>query len=225
MRFAQAARSFRERLVADVALSPLAHAWARKVAPPDLAARCGLDPSVLDEAAKLLTQVAPSVTPRLRSYFSFSLPAQLNRALDAMAERMRWTRADLVRSLMHTVMQCDREPVKRPFRKWVPALPESDEFREALTPKRARRKRSSSPDGAKVRPDREYLSFLARPGLHKAIRVRATAYGAPTGRYMALWLSDLVDGLLADLVLDLVSAEQTFEKVEDYWHPVLRTGP
>lgn len=225
MRYGAAARMYRERLVADLALSPLARAWARGAAPPDLPERCGLDRSALDDAAKLLNQVTPMVPGKRKTYYSFSLPAKLNHELRAVAEKLRWTRADVVRSLLHTVLQTDLEPTRRPFRKWVADSDEAETFRAQLAPEKPRRKRRTSPNGATVRPDREHISYLARPGLYGALKARAAAYGVTVSRYYALWLSDLVDGHLAHLVLPLVTCEQTFETAEEYVRPVLRFDP
>lgn len=204
--------------MADLALTPLARAWARGAVSKEIAKLAGVHESVLDEAAALLRQVKSPGHESEYIHLQYKLPFVLAERVRGMAEKLGWTRADLFRSFFHYAMQTDREPSRRPHARNLSTTPDCEAFRETFKPKKPKVYEGREPVQSK-------LSVRVRHALERVVKLRATAYGVRTTTYVRLWLTDLVDGLLSDMIFDLVSTEQTFEKISDYHHPVLKMGP
>jgi len=215
------AERFRRDLVERLARTEFARLWATSGADPEVAESLGVLPGVLDEAAigarALFGRTAHTDLHAIGgAAFHVHMPSVLANPFCSAAERMTMGRGQLLRSLLHAAMQSPREPTMRPARSWAPA-PGQEPFRAALE-RRSKIKR--------IEPGRRLtVACWVQPGLADAVRQRAVAFGVPLMRYLALWVADLVDGLLGAVAIDCVGVAQTFDAASAYALPVLPSAP
>lgn len=207
---------FRRRLIERVAFdSPFARRWAIHGPDAKLAEQLGLHPSLLDDAASLLRGGAlpkADARPDLVNV-ELSVPQPLAVPFEsAVAAMDSMSHGQLVRSLLHVMMQTTREPSLRAPRRWHKgkgAIVHGFGFR-----------------GQMLRPNtdkRKHLELTLSRGLSDALGKRAAAYGATKTRYILLWMADLADGFLADYVFPPISTDQMFPEDTFYVLPVIET--
>jgi len=195
----------RDRVVELIAQTDHAtHAWQHGARAED-AKKLGVELDVLEEAAARARSGASTVRPPV--FCDLLGPVRLMRPFAALAERLHMERADLLRSMLHAVLQTPREPTKRPGRQWKPLLGR-ESVRSAL-----------GGSGSRAM----HFKFKVSAGFLRALEQRAVAGGETTQHYIKGWMADLVDGLLADLTLVPVSLADLFEDERAYVLPRLTT--
>lgn len=181
-------------------------------ADPDLAEKLGLHPSVLDDAAALLRGGAvPKDKGRDLISIEMAIPLPLAVPFEVASAAMGGMgHGQLVRSLLHTMMQTTVEPTMRAPRRWNNGV--------------GARVHGFGFQGKNLRPHsdkRKHYEFMLSRGLSLAVGKRAAAYGATRNRYILLWMADLADGLLGDYVFPPISTDQMFHSDSFYVLPVI----
>lgn len=209
-------KAFRRQLIELVAFrSRWTRQWITQGRDLDFAKSIGLDPDLLDEAATLLRSgflPKPDGGQAIVTMDMF-MPAVLGEEFWPLAESFDMAPVQLARSVWHTMLQTTREPSARTPRRWT----ESGEAKrvQGFGWRGGRRILSG--------PGRKHLQVTISVGLAEALGRRAAAYGATRNRYALLWLADLLDGLLADLVFPVISTDQMFDSAQGYVLPVVTT--
>lgn len=210
--------SFRRFLVEHVAFqTPWARRWVQRGRQPGLAESLGISEAILDEAAVLLRAGAlpgPKVwigeQERGPTWFDFQMPRRVFEFYRAIARDLNMTTTQLVRSMMHVVMQTTREPTSRIYRKW-------DDVTGAAVPPGTVVVPLDKPQG--------HVHVDVTAALAKAVHARAQAFGVSKCRYVILWCADLVDGKLADLVFEPLELGQLFYNEQMYVLPAVVPDP
>lgn len=212
-------QAFRKELIDLVAYrSPWARRWVTRGRDPSLASSLGLDEVLLDEAGALLRS---GFLPKERKgkgenivLVDVFMPAVMVPEFMAVCDMVDMLPSQLIRSVLHTMMQTQREPSERTPRRWTP----SGEARKVKGFGFRGRRTPFSGKG------RKHIEAAITTGLHEALGRRAAAYGATTVRYALLWCADLIDGLLADVAFPPVSTDQMFDSAEAYVLPVVEVA-
>jgi hypothetical protein len=179
---------------------------AENGASPDNAALLGVALDVLEEAAAMAGGGHKAGAPALVKV-DFRCEPSMYRPLSALAHILHMKTSDLLRSLLHAVMQTPREPSPRPNRSWKPLV-----GCEAV---RARLTMASTRDGTTLM----HFRFKVSSGLYRALCARAAAHGSVLNRYVKLWMADLIDGRLSELQLVPVPVTQLFADERSYVLP------
>jgi hypothetical protein len=206
--------SFRKMLVERIAFeSRFARLWVSRGRDEELAKAIGVAPEIIDEAAGLLRSGAlkPEATNLGVASVSVFLPYVLAVPLGKMVEEMNMGHGQLLRSLLHMLMQTSREPTPRTPRKWGSnGKNTAFEWRGAPV---------STQTGM-----RKHYEVMCRPALASSIGKRAAAYGVTRPRYIMLWVLDLIEGNLADMAIEPVTIQQTFDNEAYYVLPSAQAG-
>lgn len=201
------AGAFRRKLVERIAFeTPYGRRWAIRGPNLELAKMLGVEPAVLDDAAALLRGGAlPLDGPPLLARLEFVVPVELSAPFAQIGESLDMGVGQLVRSMMHAVLQTTREPAVRTGGIW-----------------RLRGKRVET-GVPKARDQKTWAAWCVKvsAGMSEALFLRAHAFGVTRTRYTLLWMADLIDGKLTDLMLDPITPEQTFATQAEYVLPVL----
>lgn len=201
---------FRRRLVEFVAFeSPFGRRWVTRGRNEELAKAIGVDPSILDEAGAMLRAGAlPKDGQGSIVHVEMSVPSPVARPINELAESVGMSPSQLVRAMLHVMMQTTREPSMRAPRRWHNG--------------KGARVHGFGFRGKRINTDgRSHFEFVLSRGLSVAISKRANAYGATRNRYVILWMADLADGLLADHVFPPISTGQMFFNDYEYVLPVI----
>lgn len=204
--------TFRQKLIEDVSLTR----FARLAPTEELATSLGVTLDVLVHASKLARAgFAPAEAHakfrKLEVFVALGIAAPI--VILARRTRFLTSKAEgtgsgqMARALMHAAMQTRREPNNRSHGQWGP-LEGCEDARYRLMA------------GQKDRTTQYHTTTAVTEGLYRAIELRARAYGATRHRYVNLWLADLVDGLLAELVVVPVTRWQLFGDARAYVLPL-----
>jgi len=201
-------------LVEKVAFdSPFARRWAIHGPDAQFAEQVGLHPSVLDDAATLLRGGALPKDDKRSGlvHVEITVPLPLALAFEAAVQAMEsMSHGQLARSLLHVALQTTREPSLRAPRRW--------------TNGKGAKTLGFGFRGRRLHTDkRKHLELTLSAGLNEAVGRRAAGYGATKSRYIMLWMADLADGLLSDLVFPPISSDQMFVRAEEYVLPVIES--
>jgi len=226
MRRPRSVEVWRSELIEWLAHRGVAAAWATRNTRIEtewaaFPGQIGVTPDVLDEAARVVRfgfgSLASDGEHKSKTMpLSIMCPTEMVRAVFGMSVEMRLTPINTLRSLLHAAMLRTSEPTLRPGKNWR-ALPGSEEFRERLESVA----RKSKAANKKVNPDRHHWTVDISRGLYEALEARAAAFGCRRGRYVLLWVADLVDGRLYDMPLVGVGIGQTFDDPTAYVLPAL----
>lgn len=210
---------FRQKLIERVAYeTPFARWWALRGKDPQLAGKLGIHEDILVEAVKLLRSGYLPDEDSLRfSHIKIQLPREIADEFLVVCETLSQSKVSLCRSLWHTMMQTTREPTPRAERRWDQSNSRKVHgyvFRDKVVTTRFKDSQSR-------------LSVLVpvTQALCHAVAKRAAAYGVSRNRYAVLWVADLVDGLLADVLFPPVELEQCFLDTREYVLPVVERAP
>lgn len=213
------AHDFRRELIERLALTEHARVGAMHGRLAEMATELGVTEATLAAAARLARAgfaPMPEPGPGRSRVEVFIAPAVARPLLVLARQRYGWRRTSgagyLARSVMHAVMQTEREPTVRARGNWEP-LEGCDLARYRLTAQGAPRSKEV------------HVCVHFSRGLDEAVRLRAMAFGCGRARYVNLWLADLVDGRLADLPIPPVESGQLFESARAYVLPVLTVKP
>jgi hypothetical protein len=197
-------KKFREELVERLAFdSP----WGRHTA------MYGFDQALADDlGVAKQTLLAASVRVRegfvpaevdeeeaRREPMHIDVPAPLAPSMRYVARRYRMSHGQLVRALLHTVMQTEREPLMRAARQWMLSVDVP----------------------VKESGKRIHIGVYVSRGLLRALDARAAAYGVTRRRYIYLWFADMLEGRLSDLVLEPVEVGQMYDDERGYVLPAV----
>ena len=211
---------FRRELVERLTATPYARRAAFQGPQPELARELGVTAEVLDEAAKLVRVgfAPPDASGARRRALDVFLPPDLERPLLGYAKEVGIGTGQVLRNVLHAVLQTEREPYPRSLRSWVPAP-----VAGAADARRRLEALGSQVESRRKAPRRstrqKHLRIEMSDGLHVAVGRRATAHGVQIGRYCSLWIADLCDGLLASVLVVPIEAGQTYDDPRSYVLP------